>query len=454
MKTKFLRLHFFIIFAAVLVGGQSFAAIFTVTNTSGDAAVPGSLPYVLFQTYWNSPGQDTIRFAIPGAGPHVITLTTPLALGDSSSLLAGVDVNGTTQAGYAGSPLIYINANGQDVAFNVPPDSKNSALQGLCIYNFKIVGIAILSGANNNWIQNNWVGFVPSGAGYATTTSNGAAYAYCIGIGISGPSNVISGNTISGVYNGITMGSDPVLAPSSSYYLSYGNWLGYNKVGTDPTGHSKIGNTSDGIFLGDGSTNNFIAGNNVSCHASSGIEILGRTGWANYIYGNFAGVGVSGENLGNGELGILVSNASEYNYIGNYGVNYVYYNGLGGIVLGLNDAAAGTVGAAYVNYVYYNSIYGNNKPDYSQGVGVSITGGSQYNTVQANVIGGQIQHGVIVSKAYYNSISYNSLGISGGDYGFGVFLQSTYYNWIVGNSYGYNYLGTVGKQVSTGDVVQ
>src|SRR5215472_1782385 len=50
-----------------------------------------------------SPGLDMIAFDIPGAGPHTITLTSPLP-----TITEAVTINGQTQPGFAGTPLIVL----------------------------------------------------------------------------------------------------------------------------------------------------------------------------------------------------------------------------------------------------------------------------------------------------------------------------------------------------------
>src|SRR4051812_20967719 len=79
----------------------SFAAMFSVTNTLMSG--PGSLYDAIIQA--NSQSGSTIQFAISGVdGPPYIIYTTGFQI--TSSTL----IDGTTQTGYSGTPLIEVRA--------------------------------------------------------------------------------------------------------------------------------------------------------------------------------------------------------------------------------------------------------------------------------------------------------------------------------------------------------
>lgn len=449
MNNTYLLRHgmraFLAVILLVIPVGPLVAATYTVTNTSGNENQQGSLPWALFQAYWSS-GNDRIVFNIPGSGPHVITSTSPyaLAVGDVSS--GNMVIDGTTQPGYSGRPLIVLNGNGRSAVMNVV--GSNNVIRGLAVYNYSDVGIALLAlgpGAlGGHTVESCWLGFAPSGNGYVTNNQFG--YPYSIGLGIEVPYCTVQYNTVSGVYNGVTMGRDPVFDPefASNYWISHSCYIASNKFGTTPDGEGVLGNLSDGIFLGHGATYNHIAYNVFGGNQSAGVELLGSSGVVNYVYGNFIGVSPSGGNIGNGELGVLIGNRSNGNYIGNWVANYVYYNGLGGVAIGLEFPATGTSGDAHYNYVNYNWIYANNNGA-GAGVGVSITGSSYYNSVVGNIIFGHAQHGVIVSKAYSNYTYYNYLGYYVANNGFGGYSQFSAWNQFFGNAFGSNYLGSYGS---------
>src|ERR1017187_5466503 len=77
------------------------AATFTVTNTASAGA--GSLSQAIASAN-SSPGADNITFNIPGAGVQTISGTLP-------SLTDAVTIDGATQPGYAGLPLINLSTS-------------------------------------------------------------------------------------------------------------------------------------------------------------------------------------------------------------------------------------------------------------------------------------------------------------------------------------------------------
>src|SRR5580658_8356842 len=86
------------------------AATFTLSNNNPSG--PGSLQQAILDANAN-PGPDTIAFNLP-AGSRLIAPTSPLP-----TITDPVTIDGTTQPGYAGAPLVQVsgasigsNANG------------------------------------------------------------------------------------------------------------------------------------------------------------------------------------------------------------------------------------------------------------------------------------------------------------------------------------------------------
>jgi len=451
--TNFMKNRALTLLAGALLAAAplSHAATFTVTQTSGGTTTVGSLAWALFQAYWNSPGADTIAFNVGGGGAQTVFFPGGVTVGGQDG--AGVTIDGTTQPGYAGNPLITINGSGIQTPFTLV--SSSCTIRGLAIVNYTAVAIAIISPSVGNTIESNWVGFSNFG-GSTYTTNSSYGYLLTIGIGVATNYNNIYFNTVSGVDNGITVGTDPVAAPASGLVAGVNNIM-YNVAGPDPTGNFTIQNTSDGLFLGDGTGYNYIGYNNFSANLSAGIELLAPLCFSNYIYGNYIGVGYNTGQLGNGELGILVSNGAQYNNIGSYAANWIGYNGLGGINLGLSatGAAPGTISPAYSNGVYNNYVTGNGSftTSANEDIGVGIEGFSAGNVVQGNVIYGQAQHGVILGGVQSNYVLYNYLGPYIGNGGFGVFLQNSSFNVIGGNAFFSNALGPIGEQNSSNNSI-
>ena len=131
----------------VLLGALAAGAdTFTVTNTDNTGA--GSLRQAITDAN-ATPGLDTIAFDIPGAGVHTIEVpVTPLP-----HITSPVILDGTTQPGYAGSPLIELqgsNTNGLWVT------AGSSTIRGLVLNGFsQAIGFQYLGG---NHVEGCYIG--------------------------------------------------------------------------------------------------------------------------------------------------------------------------------------------------------------------------------------------------------------------------------------------------------
>ena len=77
-------------------------ATFTVTDTSDNVSDTGSLRYAITQS--NLTGPNTIDFKISGTGVQTMTPATALP-----AATVPVTIDGTTQPGYSGKPLIVLD---------------------------------------------------------------------------------------------------------------------------------------------------------------------------------------------------------------------------------------------------------------------------------------------------------------------------------------------------------
>lgn len=436
--------------------------IYTVTNTSGSTNVPGSLPWALFQANYSTPGFDRIRFNIPGPGPHEIRISQTLYVNDM------VDIDARTQPGSGSGPRIWVTG-GPSVPslflFQGDPGrgttSSGSSLQGFGLYGYTANAVTIMPTSVGNWIQHNWMGFRPTALGVQRNVASGLPGATISrGIAIASSYNVVRGNVISGVDNGVVIGLDTqVGAPYRT------NSIRENKIGTDPTGTSTAGygNAGDGIFLGAGAQENWLGPNNViSGNASAGVELLHPTNRGNVVFRNKIGLDATGtKRLGNGELGVLFANGAWFNAIGGpFGGNHIAGNRLGGIAIG----TAGW-GGAHTIWVQYNVIGldVNGRAVGGQHVGISVNSGSTKIAIEENVIGGHDQHGIIVgdprvSTTTGNSVRANKIGQDAKgsqrpNQGFGVMFLNAGWNWATANQFGVNALGPIGVDRSPGLII-
>src|SRR2546426_10197241 len=79
---------------------------------------------------------DTISFNIPGSGVHTINAT------NGFSVTKAVTIDGTTQSGFAGAPLIELNGAGAGTGVNgFSVNAPNVTIKGLIINRFSGYGI-------------------------------------------------------------------------------------------------------------------------------------------------------------------------------------------------------------------------------------------------------------------------------------------------------------------------
>lgn len=315
MKHLFLRTFFCLVLAASIPTTLD-AATYTVTTTVDSG--PGSLRQAITDANINS-GADTILFNIAPAGVKTITVLTALpALNDP------VTIDGTSQPGYAGTPVIELNG-GLGAFDGLRINSGHSFVRGLAIYNFAGVGIRIVDGGNNNIIGN----YIGTDSGGVTDRGNTAG-----GILIdTSPNNIIGGalgvggNVISGNnWNGVEIQNAGAV----------NNLVIGNLIGTTASGNAALPNLGAGILVQLGAANNVIGGtsgtgNVISGNNLHGIEIAAAN--SNRVEGNFIGTGINGTTvISNNLLGIHV--ISSFNTIGgtNAGArNIISGNGQGGI---------------------------------------------------------------------------------------------------------------------------
>ena len=195
---------------------------------------------------------STIAFNIPGGGVHTISPFSELPV-----VRTAVTIDGSTQPGYAGTPVIEIKGNnfqaGQAID-GLKIRASNCSVYGLAINEFpgsQDPDTGSVTGGNgltlesttlspnngHNFIQGNFLGTAPNGLVSKGNRSTGILV-------FSSGSNTINGNLMSG--NGgfgldVTAGN--------------GNLIIANRIGVAADGHTKLGNTN-GVFL-TGSNNEF-----------------------------------------------------------------------------------------------------------------------------------------------------------------------------------------------------
>jgi hypothetical protein len=140
---------------ALLQPVQSLRSDFVVTNVNDHGV--GSLRQAITDANATG-GADRIVFNVPGGGIQTINLTAPLP-----TISDPVTIDGTTQPGFTGPPLIELN--GSLVGLGAPGlnvMSGNSTIRSLAINRFEGSGIALQTNGNNK-IEGNIIGLDPTG---------------------------------------------------------------------------------------------------------------------------------------------------------------------------------------------------------------------------------------------------------------------------------------------------
>ncbi len=287
---------------------------FTVTDTSDSDA--GSLRQAILNSN-STPGSNTIDFKI-GSGAQTISLLSPLP-----AITVPVLIDGTSQPGYTGAPLIDLDGTGAGTGsngFDLAAGSRGSTIRALVINNFSLAGILI--GSIGDTVQGCYIG--TNSAGTA-----GGATPMTYGVYVVEPGNMIGGNG-AGTGNVISDNAYGIVIHGTS---ATGNVVAGNLIGTNSSGSTPVGNTAYGIVIQNGAAGNWIGVNslhgpssanqgNVIAGSSSGgvlIQDSGTTG--NVVAGNLIGLNVNSggqviDGLGDGFAGVELVSGASGNWIG------------------------------------------------------------------------------------------------------------------------------------------
>jgi parallel beta-helix repeat protein len=453
---------------AAVAALEGAAATLTVTNVNDSGA--GSLRQAILDANAAN-GLDTIVFQIPGAGVHTIAPANALP-----SITDPVVMDGTTQPGFAGTPLIELKgANAGLSTDGLRLSAGNSTIRGLAINRFGGAGIHVQVPGGTNRIEGNFIGTDPTGTlslgnGQSPLQSGGVWIDTSSGNWIGGPyptnRNLISGNSGSGLY----------LQNCS------GNTVQGNLIGTSVSGAAALGNSSSGISLYNAAGNQVggtsaAARNIISGNGGSGVSLLGLGTADNLVQGNYVGTDTSGSlAIPNAGDGVTVS-AAPANTIGGTSAgagNLLSGNSQGGVGLKIARADSNLVQGNFIgtdasgrlalaNKLSGITVFGGNSNLIGGTVaaarnvisanklsGVYITTNSVGNFVQGNLIGvdvtgtnalGNVVNGISIDSASSSTVGGTIAGarniISGNtNYGIEIFNAAATANSIQGNYIG------------------
>ena len=406
-------------------------ATLLVTNTNDSGA--GSLRAAMLKANQYS-NADVIQFKI-GSGLKTISPRSALP-----QLKYVTSLDGSTQGGYAGRPLIEIRGDRAGTsAYGIVLHGGSGTVKGLIVNRFGASGM-LLIGKGGNTVKGCYIGTDATGT-YAAGNKQKGLIVQCANNTIGGTSswdrNVISGNGSAGVQ---------FWTPSAT-----GNRFLGNYVGTDRTGTKAVSNKTTGVAVQ--GPRNTIGGttagarNVISGNVQNGITINMWGAKYNLVQGNYVGTNAAGTaRLGNGNYGIEISQP---------------YNTVGGTVAGARNVVSGNKYSGVVTWLEsgsYNKIIGNYiGTDYTGKLdlgnywrGIDISSGSSNNTIggatsaERNVISGNEMHGVLIYRGSNNNIRGNYIGLQVNgttalrNTGDGVRLAQTTNATIQYNRIGYN----------------
>jgi hypothetical protein len=272
-------------------------SVFTVLNTHDSGA--GSFRDAINRVNNDlGLGIDTIQFKIK-KGTQTIALMSALP-----TITHSVVIDGTTQSGFAGQPLIELDGAGAGPAANgLTIAAGGSTVEGLVINRFSQDGI-LLEGKGGDVVEGDYVGTDVTGTVALANGTNGVEISETSNNTVGGTSaparNLISGNQ-----------GDGVLLSSGSQNVIEGNY-----VGTDSTGAKALGNLGRAGVELQGENGDVIGGaasgarNLISGNSRDGLRSSGGVGIL--IEGNRIGTDVTGTTaLGNaGNAGIEIQGDS------------------------------------------------------------------------------------------------------------------------------------------------
>jgi CSLREA domain-containing protein len=382
-----------------------------------------------------SPGPDEITFNLPGDAPHMIIIGTSLpALTDD-----GTVIDGSSQPGYSGHPVVGVRACGAAVLMSCPAaalglqiQSSDNVVRSLSWFGFGAktsagpwqpdanasCAIDINAGSGNR-IEGNYIGLDPAGAAGGNST----------GLRLRAPGQTVLGNVLSGNKTAI-------------HVLAANQVIQGNYIGTDPSGTSAVPNVLGifmdansgpsliggvaaddanlisgnemGVFIGHESTGNELYGNLIGTSVGGNAPVPNSTGIALVGHDNHIGGAGSGEgNLISGNLGsgLLISSSSQSGWIQG---NRIGSNAAGAAALpnGTGIESEGSFFSIGGQLPGEGNLIMGNLHD-----GINLNDLASHNWVVGNIIQSNGGAGILTTQGpdvYQNNFSTNSIYDNGG----------------------------------------
>ncbi len=397
-----------------------------LVNTTADSGA-GSLRQAILDSNNAVGATNTIDFDISGTGVHTIAPLSSLPAITNSVL-----IDGFSQPGYAGTPLIELsgsqvrNADGLDIL------GSGVTVRGLDVNNFNWGAGIYLTGtsAAGDWIYGNLLGNDPTGTKaepneYGVEIDGGATD-NLVGTNGNGANhqterNLLSGNSYAGVW---------ITGQSTD-----GNVVAGNDIGTDASATAALGNKNDGVEIDSGAGDNTVGGttagsaNVISGNTNDGVETSGSGTSGNVVQGNYIGTDLTGTTaldsngypLGNNNDGVEIDSGASEDSIGGTtagSANVISGNTNDGVEVSGSGTSGNVVQGNYIGTDLTGTTasgsngftLGNNND------GVEIDSGASNNSVGGTTLGA----GNVISGDGHDGVEISGSGTSGnvvqGDY--------------------------------------
>ena len=375
---------------------QSAAMAFTVTNTADSGA--GSLRQAIIDSNTN-PGADTISFAI-GSGAQTISPTA-----DLPPVNDPVTIDGTTQPGFGGTPLITLSGALTGSGLGLKVAAGSTTVRGLVVNNCSLAGVQFILNGNDH-LEGCYIGTNSAGSAAAPNFDGVIVFSVSgnvVGGTTAAARNVISGNNDNGVdVAGVTL---------------LGNTVQGNYVGTNAAGSAAVPNVHDGVHVNAKLTKlggltaaerNIISGN-----AANGVLILNDNSISGtLVQGNYIGLNAARvAAVPNALSGVRILNTSNHT-IGGVAIgagNFISGNTGEGVFISDTDAAG--------NLVQQNLVGGFGLGNGGKGVLINLSSGNTVGGVgpaTANSLSWNGDDGIAITAAIGNRIQRNSIVGNGG----------------------------------------
>ena len=432
--------------AAAHLYGLPATPLTNVVTTTADGG-PGSLRGAIY--YANDHPGTTIRFNIPNTDPNYANgVFTIYLIGEPPPLVSpGTVIDGTTQPGYAGHPVIALD--GTQVSSEAGSVSglhlygTNGTVRALAIDNFNYAGVQLFcSDAVSNRVEGCYLGLKSDGTNAGPNNIAGIMLQF-------GPHNNIIGGldaTQRNVLSGNLQYGALVNDINSDGNAFWGNYIGLNAAGT-----AQLANGASGIGVWNDPRNTIVGGTNagarnvISGNMQYGVYLAGANNSGAVIQGNYIGTDFTGSNA-------VPNGNSITNGFGGIGVFYGAHNvTIGGTSPSARNVISGNTNGVFLagtdvtNNVVQGNYVGVNVSGTvalpNGGVGLFIFGGAGGNLIggpsggAGNVLSGNGLEGVFIgdSGTANNVIQGNEIGtdwtgtnaVGNGDVGVGVWNGAT-----------------------------